>query len=384
MELTILMPCLNEAETLKSCIRKGRAFLREQGISGEVLVADNGSDDGSVELAEREGARVIHVAQRGYGSALIAGVQSAQGHFVIMGDSDDSYDFSRLQLFVEKLREGYQLVMGNRFRGGIATGAMPALHRYLGNPVLSFIGRLLYSTPARDFHCGLRGFDRRAVLDLGLNASGMEFASEMVVKASLHRLRVCEVPTTLSPDGRSRPPHLRSWRDGWRHLRFLLMMSPRWLLLYPGLALLSLGMLSQLLLLRGPLFVSHVAFDIHTMLFVSGMTVLGVQLVLFALITRAVGQIKGLLPETNRSSQVFCAFTLERGILLGLSLFGGGMFLAVLAVFWWSESGLSALDPRVMMRIAIPSVTLILSGLEVFFASFVLSFIDPLGSYGKR
>lgn len=241
MELTILMPCLNEAETLKSCIRKGRAFLREQGISGEVLVADNGSDDGSVALAEREGARVVHVAQRGYGSALIAGVQSAQGRFVIMGDSDDSYDFSRLHLFVEKLRQGEQLVMGNRFRGGIAKGAMPALHRYLGNPVLSFIGRLLYSTPARDFHCGLRGFDRRAVLDLGLNASGMEFASEMVVKASLHRLRVCEVPTTLSPDGRSRPPHLRSWRDGWRHLRFLLMMSPRWLLLYPGLALLSLG-----------------------------------------------------------------------------------------------------------------------------------------------
>lgn len=384
MELTILMPCLNEAATLQRCIRKAQHFLRDNDIDGEVLVADNGSTDGSTELAEQEGARIVHVQSKGYGNALKEGIKSAQGRFVIMGDSDDSYDFSRMEGFIAKLREGYQLVMGNRFQGGIEKGAMPPLHRYLGNPVLSFIGRLLFSSPARDFHCGLRGFERDSVLRLRLASGGMEFASEMVVKASLQGLRVCEVPTTLSPDGRDRAPHLRSWRDGWRHLRFLLMMSPRWLLLYPGLLLLALGSLGQVVLLRGPLFVSHIGFDIHTMLFASSITVLGVQLTLFALIARAVGLIKGLLPESTSSSWLFRTFTLERGIGAGLALLVVGFVLALLAVFWWAESGLSALDPRAMMRIAIPSSTLMLSGVEIFFASFVLSFIDPRAIYGKE
>ncbi len=378
------MPCLNEAVTLQRCIQKARRFLLDNNIDGEVLIADNGSTDGSPELARSEGARVVHVQSKGYGSALKEGIRSAQGRFVIMGDSDDSYDFSRMEGFVSKLREGYQLVMGNRFRGGIAKGAMPPLHRYLGNPVLSFIGRLLFSTPARDFHCGLRGFEREAILRLGLASGGMEFASEMVVKASLQGLRVCEVPTTLSPDGRDRAPHLRSWRDGWRHLRFLLMMSPRWLLLYPGVFLLLVGGLGQWLIYQDTVVISHVGFDINTMLFLSSLTVLGVQLTLFALIARAIGCVKGLLPFAGVSLRFFRAFTLERGIFLGLIVFLLGAGLAVLAVYFWAKTGLSALDPRGMMRITIPSITLILAGLEVIFASFVLSFIDPLSIYDKK
>lgn len=236
-ELTILMPCLNEAETLARCITKARAFLIRSGIVGEVLIADNGSTDGSQQIAAVQGARVVAVKKKGYGSALLGGIHAARGRYVIMGDSDDSYDFSRLDGFVEKLRDGCQLVMGNRFLGGIEPGAMPALHRYLGNPVLSTIGRLFFRSPCGDFHCGLRGFDRDAVLALDLQSPGMEFASEMVVKATIRELRIAEVPTTLSPDGRSRPPHLKSWRDGWRHLRFLLLFSPRWLFLFPGAAL---------------------------------------------------------------------------------------------------------------------------------------------------
>ena len=249
LELSIVMPCLNEAETLEVCIRKAQESLRKDEISGEVVIADNGSEDGSQEIAERLGARVVPVSGRGYGAALHGGFEAARGRFVIMGDADDSYDFSSLMPFVEKLREGYDLVMGNRFLGGIEPGAMPPLHRYLGNPVLTGIGRLFFRSPAGDFHCGLRGFRRDAILGLGLQTTGMEFASEMVVKSTLMGLRIAEVPTTLSPDGRSRPPHLRSWRDGWRHLRFLLLYSPRWLFLYPGAVLMLLGLVSGALLL---------------------------------------------------------------------------------------------------------------------------------------
>ena len=234
VELTILMPCLNEAETIGRCVGKARAFLAQSGVAGEVLIADNGSTDGSQAIAESLGARVVPIAARGYGNALIGGIQTACGRFVIMGDSDDSYDFSALGGFIEKLRAGYQLVMGNRFQGGILPGAMPPLHRYVGNPILTTIGRLFFRSPCGDFHCGLRGFDRDAILALDLQAPGMEFASEMVVKATTNKLRITEVPTTLAPDGRSRPPHLHSWRDGWRHLRFLLLFSPRWLFLFPG------------------------------------------------------------------------------------------------------------------------------------------------------
>jgi len=376
VELTILMPCLNEAETVATCVRKARGFLERMGIDGEVLVADNGSTDGSTELALKAGARVVPVARRGYGSALMGGINAASGRFVIMADADDSYDFSQLDAFVDGLRAGNTMVIGHRFRGGIRRGAMPFLHRYLGNPVLSFAGRLLFSSRIGDFHCGLRGVDRAAVLQLGLHAPGMEFASEMIVKATLAGWRIAEVPTVLSPDGRSRAPHLRSWRDGWRHLRFLLMMSPRWLMLYPGAFLIGIGIAAEIAILHGPIVVGGVGFDIHTMLYAAGVTILGVQLVLFSLLARTVGVLKNVLPMSPPLAHFLRVFTVERGILTGLSLGLVGLGLAVYSLENWAHARLAALDPATMMRIAIPSVTLMLAGAEIVFASFLLGFID--------
>jgi hypothetical protein len=376
IELTILMPCLNEAETVATCVRKARSFLERTGIQGEVLIADNGSADGSQELARAAGARVVRIQQKGYGSALLGGIRAAQGKFVIMGDADDSYDFSRLEAFVSGLRAGNGLVMGHRFRGGIRPGAMPALHRYLGNPVLSFAGRLFFSSRVGDFHCGLRGVDREALLKLGLSAPGMEFASEMVVKATLANWRIAEVPTVLSPAGRSRPPHLRSWRDGWRHLRFLLMMAPRWLMLYPGIALIVTGTAAQLAILRAPIVIDGVGFDIHTMLYAAGATVLGVQLVLFSVLARAIGVLKNHLPMSGQLERFLRVFTLERGIVVGVLLGLAGLGLAGYSVGSWASERLGALDPRSVMRVTIPSVTLMLAGAEIFFASFLLGFAD--------
>lgn len=375
-ELTILMPCLNEAETVATCVRKARGFLERTGIEGEVLVADNGSTDGSIDLARGAGARVISVARKGYGSALLGGLEAAFGRFVVMADADDSYDFSQLDAFVESLRAGNTMVIGHRFRGGIRPGAMPFLHRYLGNPLLSFAGRLFFSSRIGDFHCGLRGVERTATLKLGLRAPGMEFASEMIVKATLAGWRIAEVPTVLSPDGRSRRPHLRSWQDGWRHLRFLLMMSPRWLMLYPGACLIGLGTAAELTILRGVVVVDGVGFDIHTMLYAAGATVLGVQLVLFSLVARTIGVLKNLLPMTPSLALFLRLFTLERGIALGFTLGLAGLGLAVYSVVSWAHARLGALDPVSMMRVAIPSVTLMLTGAETVFASFLLGFID--------
>jgi glycosyltransferase involved in cell wall biosynthesis len=375
-ELTILMPCLNEAETVATCVRKARGFLERTGIVGEVLVADNGSRDGSVELARQAGARVVLITQKGYGSALLGGIRAAQGRFVIMGDADDSYDFSQLDPFIEQLRAANSLVVGHRFRGGIRAGAMPALHRYLGNPLLSFAGRLFFSAPLGDFHCGLRGVDRAALLQLDLSSPGMEFASEMIVKATLAGWRIAEVHTILSPAGRSRAPHLRTWRDGWRHLRFLLMMTPRWLLLYPGAALIVLGLTAELAILHGTLIIGGVGFDIHSMLYAAGATVLGLQLVLFSLLARTIGVVKNLLPMSRSLERFLRVFSLERGILLGLSLGAAGLGLAIYSVASWARARLGALDPTEMMRVAIPSVTLMLAGGEIFFASFLLGFID--------
>jgi len=384
LELTILMPCLNEAETVGTCVAKARSFLQRTGTAGEVVVADNGSSDGSPELARQAGARVVHIDAKGYGSALLGGLQAARGRFVIMGDADDSYDFSRLDAFLASLRAGHSMVIGHRFRGGIQRGAMPWLHRYLGNPVLSFLGRMFFSCGIGDFHCGLRGIDRAAALRLGLASPGMEFASEMIVKAALARWRIGEVPTVLSPAGRSRPPHLRSWRDGWRHLRFLLMMSPRWLLLYPGLCLIIAGVGSEFAILRGPVVIAGVGFDIHTMLFAAGASVLGLQLLLFSLVARTVGVLKGLLPMTDTLARFLRLFTLERGILLGILLGTTGLALAAYSVDAWAHARLGALDPVSMMRIAIPSVTLMLSGGEVLFASFLLGLIDVRPPDGPR
>ncbi len=376
LELTILMPCLNEAETVATCVRKARSFLERTGTAGEVLIADNGSTDGSPDLARDAGARVIPVAAKGYGSALLGGLRAARGRFVIMGDADDSYDFCLLDAFLESLRSGHTMVIGHRFRGGIRPGAMPWLHRYLGNPVLSFLGRLFFSCGIGDFHCGLRAVDRAAALRLGLVAPGMEFASEMIVKAALARWRIGEVPTVLSPAGRSRPPHLRSWRDGWRHLRFLLMMSPRWLLLYPGVCLICVGTAAELAILRGPIVIHGVGFDIHTMLYAAGATILGLQLLLFSLVARTVGVLKNLMPMTSTLGRFLRLFSVERGILLGVSLGLSGLALAAYSVDTWARARLGALDPVSVMRIAIPSVTFMLAGGEILFASFLLGLID--------
>lgn len=377
LELTLLMPCLNEAETVATCVRKAREFIQRTGIEGEVVVADNGSADGSIELAREAGARVVQVTRQGYGSALLGGIEAAAGRYVIMADADGSYDFSQLDGFLESLRAGNMLVIGHRFRGGIRRGAMPLLHRYLGNPVLSFVGRLFFSSRIGDFHCGLRGVDRAALLNLGLRSQGMEFASEMIVKATLAGWQIAEVPTVLSPDGRSRPPHLRTWRDGWRHLRFLLMMSPRWLMLYPGLCLIAVGSAAELAILRGgPVVIHGVGFDIHTMLYAAGATVLGVQLVLFSLVARTIGVLKDALPMTPALARFLRVFTLERGIALGLTLAAGGLALAAYSVVDWAQAHLGALDPVRIMRVAIPSVTLMLAGAETVFTSFVLGFID--------
>ena len=372
-ELTILMPCLDEAATIRSCVAKARGFLERTGIDGEVLVADNGSSDESRAFAEAAEARVIHVVERGYGAALRAGIEAARGKYVIMGDADGSYDFSRLELFIAKLREGYPLVMGNRFLGGILAGAMPLLHRYFGNPVLSFIGRLFFRTSVGDFHCGLRGFDRAAVLALDLRTTGMEFASELVVKAALAGYRIAEVPTTLAHDGRGRSSHLRSWRDGWRHLRFLLLFSPRWLFLYPGLALLALGAVLLTVLYFSPVRIGRAGLDIHSMLYASAAVLLGLQLCLFALFARVSAQNAGLLPQNPTVQSLVAMVTLERGLLAGLGAAMVG-FIWSAAAFWeWKEAGFGALDPSHMMRTTIPACTLMVGGMEVAVASFLLS-----------
>ena len=305
LELSVVMPCLNERETVGACIRKAMATLHESAIAGEVIVADNGSTDGSVEIAQAEGARIIHVAERGYGNTLKGGILAARSQYVLMADSDDSYDFSHIPQFLEQLRAGSDLVMGNRRRGGIAKQAMPPLHRYLGNPVLTGIGKLFFRSPCGDFHCGMRAFRKSSFQRMDVRSTGMEFASEMVVKASLLRMKVSEVPTTLSPDGRSRPPHLRTWRDGWRHLRFLLMYSPRWLFLYPGTLLIVLGLLGCAVLLPGPRVVHGIGFDVHTLLYAFVSVLLGFQLIAFAVFTKIFAITEGLLPEDPRLKRVF-------------------------------------------------------------------------------
>ncbi|WP_404422620.1 glycosyltransferase family 2 protein [Nibricoccus sp. IMCC34717] len=369
------MPCLNEAETLEVCIRKAQRWLAHAGVEGEVLIADNGSTDGSRDIATRCGARVEPIAARGYGAALSGGIAAARGRFVIMGDADDSYDFEHLDPFVAELRAGAALVMGNRFRGGIANGAMPKLHFYLGNPVLTAIGRLLFRSPCRDFHCGLRGFNREAILALDLRTTGMEFASEMVVKATLARLKIVEVPTTLKKDGRSRPPHLRSWRDGWRHLRFLLMYSPRWLFVLPGLTLLSGGLALGAWLLPEPRTIGGVSFDIHTLLAASAMIVLGLQALVFGVLTKVFAISEGLLPEDPQLNSLFNYITLETGLIVGALLTAAGLVACGLAVGHWSETHFSNLDPQQTMRVFIPGVTAIVVGCQTILASFFLSIL---------
>ena len=374
LELTIVMPCLNESETLETCVRQARAFLDGAGIAGEVLVADNGSTDGSQELAERAGARVVHVPEKGYGAALMGGIEAARGTYVAMGDADDSYDFGTLGPFVERLRAGADLVMGNRFQGGIAPGAMPPLHRYLGNPVLSFVGRLFFRAPVRDFHCGLRAFRRDSILDLQLRTTGMEFASEMVVKASLAGLDVQEVPTTLRPDGRSRPPHLRSWRDGWRHLRFLMLYSPRWLFVYPGLALALLGFVSTMALVAGPVTVGSLGFDVGTLLFALVATIIGYQGLLFGLLSHEYAEEEGFLPRA-RFHKFRSWLDLEKSIGLGVAIFVLGLVFTVVSVLQWRESGFGSMQPEDSVRSAVPAVLGLVLGNQTILFGLFLSFL---------
>jgi len=375
VELSIVMPCLNEAETLGICIEKAQAFLQRAGIAGEVVVADNGSGDGSQAIARAGGARVVDVEARGYGAALIAGIRASRGRFVIMGDSDNSYDFANLDLFVEKLRDGYDVVMGNRFRGGIAPLAMPKLHRYLGNPVLSFVGRLFFRSPIGDFHCGLRGFSRDAVLALDLDAPGMEFASEMIVKASLAELKITEVPTTLQQDGRSRPPHLRSWRDGWRHLKLLLEFAPHWLFLYPGGALASMGALIAMALIAGPLKLGPVKLDAATLLMAVAAILVGTQLVLFYAMAKTAAVAAGRLPATARFREFEKLLTVDRLCLIGGAVFGVGFLIAAYSALHWMVTGFGDLNPETNVRLAALATLGMALGVESVTAGFLIGLV---------
>jgi glycosyltransferase involved in cell wall biosynthesis len=371
-ELTILMPCLDEAETLAACIGKARAFLERAGVAGEILIADNGSTDGSPEIAERAGARVVREQSKGYGRALRTGIAAARGRYIVMGDADDSYDFGALDPFLEALRGGADLVMGNRFRGGIAPNAMPPLHRYLGNPVLSGIGRLFFRSPIGDFHCGLRGFRAEAIRGLGLATDGMEFASEMVVRATVDGLRIAEVPATLSPDGRSRPPHLRSFRDGWRHLRFLLLLSPRWLFLFPGAALMLAGLASLLWLLPAPRMLFGLGLGVHTLVFSSAAIVCGFQAVTFAIFAKVFAINARLLPPDERVRRFTSMVNVEVGMAAGILLFLAGLAGGAYALGLWRLAAFGALDPEVTMRVVAPSATAMIVGLQLIFSSFFL------------
>jgi glycosyltransferase involved in cell wall biosynthesis len=378
LEVTILMPCLNEAETLAGCIAAARAGLEAAGVGGEILIADNGSTDGSVEIAASHGARVVNVPEPGYGNALRAGMEAAAGKFLVMGDADLSYDFSRISPFVASPRSGADLVMGCRMPSGggsIEPEAMPWKHRRIGNPVLTLIGRILFKCPVHDFHCGLRALTKDAFFKMDLRTSGMEFASEMVIKASLRGLRIEEVPITLHKDGRSRPPHLRSWRDGWRHLRFMLLFSPRWLLLYPGISALLVGGGFFLRLLAGPITVGNIHFDLNTLEMAGLVLLFGYQMILFACFARIFAYTRGFLPSNHLLSRAFGFFTLEKGLLGGAAVFLAGFFVILFALFGWASTGFGNLDPLDATRTVIAGRTLASVGLQTILFSLIFSYL---------
>jgi len=391
VELSIVMPCLNEAETLEICIVKARAFLDRTGISGEIIVADNGSTDGSQDIAKRLGARVVPVPVRGYGAALYAGVMAARGTYCVMGDSDDSYDFANLDAFVAELRAGADVVMGNRFRGGIEPGAMPWKNRYIGNPVLTAIGKFLFACPAGDFHCGLRAFTKAAFVRLDLRTTGMEFASEMVIKAALMNMKLVEVPTRLYPDGRSRPPHLRPFRDGWRHLRFMLLFSPNWLFLYPGLALMAVGFIAGGVLYFNPVYIGDIRLSIDTLIYCATMIEVGFQSVLFMLLSRVFAIQEGLFPRPAAPSYVDRFPGFENGVMAGLAIVAIGCGFVIHAMRVWANAHFGNLDVESITRIVIVSSVFLSMGLEIIFSSFLLgmfrlnirAFSVPVGDESK-
>jgi glycosyltransferase involved in cell wall biosynthesis len=373
IEISVIMPCLNEAETLEICITKAREALSQAEINGEIVIADNGSSDGSPEIAERMGARVVQVTSKGYGNALMGGIAAARGKYIVMGDADNSYNFGHIPRFLEQLRNGADVVMGNRFKGGIEPGAMPFLHKHLGNPVLSGVGKILFKSPVGDFHCGLRAFSKSAFQKMDLRTTGMEFASEMVVKASLLGLSIAEVPTSLFPDGRSRPPHLRTWRDGWRHLRFLLLYSPRWLFLYPGIVLMLVGAVLGGWLLPGARTVGHVTFDVHTLVYAAAFVLLGFQAIAFACFTKIFAISEGLLPPDPALSKLFRYITLEVGLIAGAAMTAIGLAASIYAVSNWSTRNFGMLDYSRTMRIVIPAAVFLMLGAQTIFASFFFS-----------
>jgi len=376
MQITILMPCLNEAETLANCIENARLGLKRVDLEGEILIADNGSTDDSVGIAQRFGARVIHVEQMGYGSALRGGIAAARGDWIIMADADESYDFSKIEAFVEKFREGYDLVMGCRLPAGggtITSGAMAWKNRWIGNPILSFIGRLFFECSVHDFHCGLRGFTKSAYEKMALKTTGMEFASEMVISATLKSLKIAEVPITLHPDARSRPPHLKPWRDGWRHLRFMLVYSPRWLFLVPGLLLVTVGGASGCVLAITPVHLGSVVLDTGTLAVACMFVIIGNQLMAFALFTKVFAIAGGLLPQDQNFAKIFRLFSLEKGICLGLVVLTVG-FCLLLRSFWiWRAAHYGTLPYADNMRRLIPVMTLLVAGIQIIFSSFFMS-----------
>ena len=375
MKLIIQIPCYNEAETLEIVIKKAQTCLEENQIAGEVLIADNGSTDGSQDIARRCGARVVDVPARGYGAALIGGTNAALGKYCIMGDADDSYDFSDLMPYILKLREGYDLVMGNRFRGGIEKGAMPFLHRYLGTPVISFLGRLFYHNKIGDFNCGMRGYNQERIQELNLRATGMEYASEMIIQAALHDYKIAEVPTTLSVDGRSRKPYLNTWSDGWRHLKVLLLHTPDWLFFYPGCLLAAVGLILMIMLIGGPVQIRHISLDINTMLFAGAFLIIGVNAILFSVYTKIYAAKTFYIPM-NKSIEKISRFSADQGIGIGFLLFVTGLIIAIVACIIWGSTSFGDLNPQKVMHITIPAVTLCSIGAELIFGGFFIGILN--------
>ena len=376
LELTLLMPCLNEAETLEVCIKKAMKSLKDNKIKGEVLIADNGSDDGSQAIAKKNGARVVNVPTKGYGAALIGGCNAAKGKYVIMGDADDSYAFDNIMPFVKKLREGYELVMGNRFKGGIEEGAMPPLHKYIGNPVLSWLGRVFYGSKIGDFHCGLRGYNTEKMRELDLQTTGMEYASEMVVKSELNGLKIAEVPTTLKKDGRSHPPHLRSWSDGWRHLKFLLMYSPKWLFMIPGTILTAIGLLGTIVLSFTPVSIGNVTFDVQTLFYFVAMLIVGIQILFFALYAKIYGMNNKMLPAKTNFDKKLLTFKFETILKLGVVMFIVGIILLIVNLVSWGSQSFGTMDVCAITRMTALSIIALALGVQLIFGSFFMGILQ--------
>jgi glycosyltransferase involved in cell wall biosynthesis len=376
IEVSIVMPCLNEAEALPYCLDKAFSFLKKNNIKGEVLVVDNDSYDESVDIAIAHGATVVKENIKGYGAAIMAGIKDAKGKYIIIGDADDSYDFSDIMPFIILLREGKDLVVGNRFNGGIQKNAMPFLHKYIGNPFLSFLGKVFFHIPVNDFHCGLRGIKKESFDRLNLKTTGMEFASEMIVKAALNKLTIAETPVILYPDKRNRRSHLKTWQDGWRHLRFLLLYSPKWLFLLPGIVIMLLGAIGTIVLALGPLRIGNKKLDVHTLVYTSGFILLGFQFISFYFFSRLYAAVHQLWPGQEQFLRNFNnQFKLEKGIAAGLILVVGGLYLTLRSFLYWSHTHFGDIDPVVVLRWVVPSVVLVLLGIQLIISFFYLSFL---------